>query len=97
MMNVDLSNLSQPLLLSCPTCGVKFHALRQCRRCGTELSELMRTAHLAWKWRDTARKSLLQGRFDDAWKQAGVAQTLQKTDFGELLLQLAKCGLTRLR
>lgn len=81
-----------PPTLTCPTCGIAFHDQSICRRCGADLSLLMKTAAQAYTLRDRARQSLLQGRFENALRLARKAQTLHKTDCGRILLCLAKAA-----
>jgi hypothetical protein len=79
--------------LSCPTCALAFHGQSQCRRCGTDLSLLMKTAALAWEVRDRARRCLLEREFEKAIQLARKAQAIHKSPFGELLEQLASRGI----
>ncbi len=76
--------------LICPTCKVAFSNQTTCRRCGSDLSLLMKTATHAWALREQARRGLLQGRFEEAWQRARQAQAVQRTPWGERLEQFAR-------
>ncbi|MFB3788228.1 MAG: hypothetical protein ACE15F_17860 [bacterium] len=76
--------------LICPTCKVAFSNQANCRRCGSDLSLLMRAATRAWELREAARRGLLQGRFVEAWKHARQAQAVQRTPRGERLEAYAR-------
>lgn len=75
------------LSLKCPTCGLRFHGQNQCRRCGTDLTLLMRTAFFALVLRNRARDCLRQGRIESAWRTLQKAQSLQDTPAGRSLLE----------
>lgn len=95
MQDIITAAITESPKLKCPTCGLRFHHLLQCRRCGTDLSLLMKTASAALFLRNEARRLMKEGRFDLALKQARKAQSLQKTGAGKGLAQLAENALRK--
>ncbi len=76
--------------LKCPTCGLKFHAERQCRRCKTDLTFVMETVEIAWKLRNQARHWLMQGEYEQALSLARRAQTMHRVPMGDLLVRFSE-------
>ena len=94
MDEFDLTGLIETPKLTCPTCAVKWTGQPSCRRCGADLSLLMKTAALAWELRNRARLYLLAGEFEKSIHYARKAQMFHKTAYGELIERLAEYGLT---
>lgn len=70
---------------SCPVCRARFRGSSQCSRCGADLTALMLLAAHAYRLRQTARQSLLQGDLHAALIAVQEAQQLQATAEGSLL------------
>ena len=92
MPDFDIEKHFEKLVLSCPTCGVTLSEQLQCRRCHTDLREIMKTATQAWKLRNQARVYLLAGNFEKSLQCIHKAQRFQRTSYGELIERLATCG-----
>ncbi len=85
----------KPIELRCPTCRVRISSQNQCRRCGAELSLLIKTASHAYQLREKARRCLLEGKFKEAYSLAQQAQFLHKTEQGYMLQSIANIIVTR--
>ena len=92
---IDLKKLFETPALSCPTCGVKWSGQINCRRCGADLSLLLKTASLAWELRNRARLYLLAGEFEKSIHYARKAQTFHRTMYGKLIERLAMYGIMK--
>lgn len=84
-----------PIDLRCPTCKVKISSQNQCRRCGSDLSLLIKTASHAYQIREKARQCLLEGKFNEAYSLAQQAQSLHKTEQGFMIQSIANIIVTR--
>ena len=67
-----------PVDLKCPVCAVRFRGNRQCPRCGTDLSAVMRLAARAWAARQRCRQALSSGELATAIRLAAVAREYQR-------------------
>ena len=74
----------------CPVCRAGFRAEPECRRCGADLSPLLRLAAASYGLREKARDHLLAGRPHLALEPAEHAQALHSTPTGEALVRLAR-------
>ena len=72
----------------CPVCDARFRGAINCSRCGADLSRLMLLSAEAWRKREAARNALAAGEFDTGWTLAAEAQQAQRTESGNLLLNL---------
>lgn len=86
--------LDVPVELKCPTCSLTFHNQPVCRRCNTDLTLLMRTALVAWKMREQARRFLVNHDYENALRAARRAQAIHRTNRGELLEQAVFAALS---
>ena len=72
----------------CPVCRARFRGTASCSRCGADLTALMTIAASAFRLRQAARESLLEGDFDAALEFATEAQRTQRTEAGSALVSV---------
>ena len=95
MSGIDLQKILSAPILKCPTCGLRFHGQLVCRRCGTDLSLLMKTAGCALQLRNQARQCFMKEEYSQAMQWIQKAETLQKTNSGRTLLAMIKQALNK--
>lgn len=74
----------------CPVCKARFRGQRQCSRCGTDLSRLMRVMAQAYQLRYQARQALREARYRTAYELAAEAQNLHHTALGQKMMLVAR-------
>jgi len=72
----------------CPVCRAKFRGVRQCSRCGADLTAIMVLSARAQGYRANAKKSLYALNFKKAHEHAATAQKEHATEAGRKLLLL---------
>ena len=74
----------------CPVCNARFSDETICRRCGADLTLVMRTAARATMLRYHAIEALLSGDFDDAERMMETAQAIRKSSAHNHLTKIVK-------
>lgn len=76
--------------MRCPTCRAPWREQRECARCGSDLTSLMRIAAAAWRQRAAAIEALAAGAWPNVQRHASEADRLQRTEHGTTLLWIAR-------
>ena len=74
----------------CPVCQARFCAETTCRRCGADLTYVMRTAARAAMLRHEAMDALAAGDLTAAEQRLDAAQTIQRSDAHRCLTKLVQ-------
>lgn len=76
--------------MRCPTCRTPWREQSECPRCGSDLGPLMRLSGAAWRERAAAAEALAGGQWSEALRHASEANRLQRTEFGDELVLIAR-------
>ncbi len=74
----------------CPVCNARFCAKTICRRCGADLTLMMRSVVHAAMLRYHAIETLLSGNPDDAERMLDTAQAIRQTSTHNHLRRIVK-------
>src|ERR1700692_4467378 len=73
----------------CPVCRARFRGVRECSRCGADLTVVMTLAASAWRLRQAAREAVAGGDMVRARELAARAQGICYTAGGRRLEALS--------